>query len=158
MEEFEESHYKICCEYFEYVQSESDNTSITIEETEGIFTILLSEGFKPMYMNNTEIIQGIEFYKIIFDKVIKIKTYQEIIDTVEFFLFVNADSPYLASHYNIIQYLMKITIHLIWQLVYDLAPWLRSTPEEAIQDILDPVKTSQYQMEKIIEYIKNKRG
>lgn len=157
MEDFE-TYYKICCEYFEYVQSQSSNTSITIQETEEIFTILLSESFKPIYMDKADIIQGIEFYKMIFDKINLIKTYQELIDTVEFFMFVNANSPYLASHYNIVQYMMKIIIHLIWSLVYDLAPRLRNTPEEAIEDILDPIKTSQKELEKIIKFIKNKRN
>lgn len=51
---------------------------------------------------------------------------------------------------------MKITIHLIWQNIYELAPRLRNTPEEAIEDILVPIKTSQKEMKKIMEYIRNK--
>lgn len=58
-----ENYYKIFCEYFEYVQEQLTNTSITIVETEEIFITLLLDDFKPMYMEKFEIIQGVEFYK-----------------------------------------------------------------------------------------------
>jgi len=51
---------------------------------------------------------------------------------------------------------MKITIHLLWQLIYQLAPRLRSTPDEVIQDILNPIGSSQKEFEKIIKFIEKK--
>jgi len=52
---------------------------------------------------------------------------------------------------------LKITIHLLWQLIYALAPRLRSTPDEAIQDILNPIGSSQKEFKKNIGHIEKKR-
>lgn len=44
---------------------------------------------------------------------------------------------------------MKICIHRIWKLCYNLHPRLRNSPDEALNDIVDPIGCSQ----KILRYI-----
>lgn len=54
-----DKYFEICCEFYNYVESQSSNTSISFNETTEIFTVLLSEKFKPKYQNKSDIIEGI---------------------------------------------------------------------------------------------------
>ena len=151
--------YDDIIEYYNYIeQNASRNLDISYEETDEIFDTLLSEPMKTMYQGIEEIVQGIEFYKMIYDRTKMVKTYEELIELIKFYHFDNSDSPFLASKYNIVGHCMKIITHLQWRLCYDLAPRLRETPEEAIRDILYPTEASQKEMIKIIHHLETKLG
>ncbi len=152
-----EKYFDICCEYYDYVYSQSLNENITILEAEGIFTMLLSNEFEPMYLSNTYIIEGIKFYQVIFDKIIKITKYQDIIDIIEYFLITNANSPYLASNHNIIQFVMKIIIHLIWQKIIKFAPKINYFILET-KTYDNPKEFAQKEIVNIMNFLKEKHN
>lgn len=155
IEEFKKF-YNYCVEYYKYIEEASNDYDIQFDEVDEIFEILLSDGFKIMFEGNNEIIDGITFYKMLFDKLKLVSTYDELIDFIQLYLFDNSDSPHLSSRYNIVSYCMKMITHLEWRICYDLAPRLMRTPEEAIGDILHPIEASHREIKKIILYLEKK--
>jgi hypothetical protein len=150
--------YDAWCDYYKYVEKSSNNYNIKFEEVEEIFTTLLCENMKIMYMGNSEIILGIEFFKNIFEKQKIITNYQELIDVIKFEFVDSKDSPYLNTHYNIVGFCMKITTHLMWRLCYEFSPRLHSNPENAIFDILNPLEAFQREINVIFKFLENKYG
>jgi hypothetical protein len=148
--------FKNCCEYFTYVEEMSNEFDITEEEAEEIFTIILSDIMVLMYEGRQEIVDGIKFYKEIFERIKKIKNYHDIIDVLKFQFVDNINSPHQQPIYNMVIFCLKITTHLIWKLCYKLAPRLHPTPEGAIQDILEPVKASHREIKKIMLMLEKK--
>jgi hypothetical protein len=153
-----EKHYKKCVEYYGYVKSQSENYNISQEDVKNIFDVLLSDNFIPMYMDNKTILDGVNFYNDLFNKIIKIKSYMDIIDVIEYFFVISRESEHLMSKYNLVEFLMKISIHLIWKLVYKFAPRLHPTPEEALNDIIYPIEASQRETKKIIKLLEKKHN
>ena len=150
--------YNRCCNYYKYVEEISTDYYININEASDIFDVLQCENFVPMYMNIDEIIDGIKFYNKILEKIKLIESYSDIVDVYEYFFVTNLNSKHLESKYNIVQYTMKIIIHLLWQYLYKLAPRLMDTPEEAIGDILCPIEASQREVKKIMFYLEQKHN
>lgn len=155
-EEFKEFYDK-CVEYYQCVEDISSDVNIDIDTVDHIFETLLCDNFMIMYEENNEVIEGVRFYENIFNKIKLVTNYKELHDLVEFYLFENKDSIHLRSYYNIVGYCMKIVTHLIWSLCYELSPRWRQTPEEALNDIVDPIKTSQNELKIIIHNIEQKR-
>lgn len=148
--------FNACCEYYNYVEEMSEYYNISEEEVEEIFTTILSDGMKLMYQGIQEIVEGIEFYKMIFEKIKTIETYQDLINVVKFQFVDNANSPHQKPIHNIVIFCLKMTTHLVWQKCYDLAPRLHPIPKGALEDILYPDKASQREMKKIIEFLEEK--
>lgn len=147
--------YKVCCEYYKYVEDMSDDLDITFDEVDEIFTTLLSDVMLCMYEGKEEIINGIKFYKEIFDRQKNVTTYQELIDIIKFQHIDNKNSPHQILTHNIVIFCMKITTHLTWSLCYDLAPRLHPTPELAVMDIINPLEASQREFRKILKFLSN---
>lgn len=148
--------YDECCKYYKYVEEISTNYDITVEEIEDIFDTLLCENMMYMYQDIKEIIDGIKFYKEIFEKQKKITSRDDLVDVIKFEFIDNGKSEHIKSKYNIVGYCMKITTHYMWRICYEHSLRLHTTPEGAINDILDPTKASQKEIQKIYEYLKNK--
>lgn len=151
-------YFENCCEFFEHVKKMSEDVHITMNETEDIFDILISEEFRPMYENKNDVIEGVNFYKMLFDRLKTITTYQEIIDFVEFFMFDNEQSPHLTTHYQLIQFVSKIVIHNMWNIIYIVSPRFRNDPNDAILDIVYPIQSIQKELKKIVEHLEVKRN
>ncbi len=144
--------YESCLEYYNYIENDAvNNYNITFEELEEIFDVLLCDGFKIMYEGINKIIEGIEFYKMLFCKLKQVSTYAEFVDYIKFKFFDNFDSPHQICTYSVVEYCMKILCHIEWQICHNLAPRLRKTPEEAMFDALYPIESSQKEIEKIIK-------
>lgn len=148
--------FKNCCDYYHWVEEKSDDYDITIEEVEDIFTNILSDIMVLMYEGKQEIVDGIKFYKEIFERIKKIKNYQDIIDVLKFQFVDKINSPHQEPVHNIVVFCLKITTHLIWKFCYQHSLRLHSTPEGAIQDMLYPIKASQREMKKIIIMLEKK--
>lgn len=148
--------YMMCCEYYNYVEDMTEKLDITEEEAEEIFTTILSDGMKLMYQGKQEIIDGIEFYKMLFEKIKTIKTYQDLIEYVKYQFVDNANSPHQEPIYNMVIFCLKITTHLVWTKCYELAPRLHTDPADAIQDVINPLEASHREMKKIMEYLEKK--
>ena len=70
----------------------------------------------------------------------------------------NEESEHLSTEFIFVQALAKININLILNLCYFYHPRLRSTPGEAIEDIIYPIKSSQKIIKDVIEeYKENKK-
>lgn len=154
----DEKCYIACCEYYFYVEEMSYNYDITFEEVEDIFSTLLCENMICMYQGIGEIKSGIEFYKSIFDKQKNVSSYDELIDVMDYQFVKNYKSPHLESKYNLVGHCMKIITHLMWKLCYNYAPRLHSNPEDAIRDILYPLKASHREMKIIFDLLEKKSG
>lgn len=148
--------FKKCCEYYAYVEEMADDYDITEEEVENIFTTILSDSMVLMYEGKQEIIDGINFYKEIFERIKKIENYSGIIDVLKYQFVDNINSPHQQPIYNMVVFCLKITTHLMWKLCYQLAPRFHSRPEDAIQDILEPIKASHREMKKIMLMLEKK--
>ena len=148
--------FDACCDYYKYVEKMSDDVDITLEEVEDIFSTILSDNMIIMYEGKKEIIDGIKFYKKIFDKIKITSNYSELVELIKYQYVDNINSPHLNSHYNMVIFCTKMTTHLTWKLSYELSPRLRSTPEEAIEDILYPIRTSQKEIYNIMMMLEKK--
>ena len=150
--------YLACCEYYKHVEEISNQTEITFEQVEEIFETLLCENMIMMYQDIDEIIEGIKFYKEIFEKQKLITHYNELIDLVKFQFVDNRSSPHLESKYNLVGFCMKITTHLMWKICYDVSPRVHTNPNDAITDILYPLKASHREMKKIFAILEKEYG
>ena len=137
-------------EWYNYVIEISEHHNIKIKECDDIFETVRSDNMAIMYEEIEEVIDGVKFCCLIYDKIKIVKTYGELKKEIRFVFVENKNSIHLASKYNLIQALTKIIIHLMWQLCYNLHPRLRSTPEEALNDIVNPIECSQKIMAEIV--------
>ena len=110
-----------------------------------------------MYEGIEHVIDGVDFCYSIYNKIKNVKNYCELKQTVKLIFIDNENSEYFTSKYIIIQALTKINAHLLWRLCYNLHPRLRSSPEEAANDILNPIESSQTILRNIVEELKNKK-
>lgn len=106
--------YDNIIEYYQYIIDKSTDYYITKQECKDIFKLVKTDIMMQMYENNQDIINGVLFYCDIYDKIKKIKTYQELKEGIKYYYVDNKDSSYLESKYNIVGALMKITTHVIW--------------------------------------------
>ena len=136
------------------------------------------------YENKEKLISGINFYTDIHNKINDVTDMNKLLEVIKFFLIDNETSEHMQNEFNIVQALMKICIHKsshykenskiyanayifefflfrrdyrIWQLCYDLHPRLRKTPEEALNDIIDPIGASQKNLFDLVQMMKDKK-
>lgn len=110
--------------FYTHIQNTSQNNYATIDDINSIFTIINDNDFIPTVNNNPRILEGIKFYTIIFTKIKQVNTYIELVNLIKYFYIDNEKSQFLQSEFNLIQFLMKICIHRIWCLIFDLHPML----------------------------------
>lgn len=148
--------YEACCEYYKYVEEISNVYDVCVDDIDEIFSVLLCDNMICMYQGIQEIVDGINFYKQIFEKQKLVADYKELIEVVKFQFVDNDGSEHLRSKFNIVGFCMKIVAHFMWKLCYTFAPRFHPTPDGAIYDILNPTEASQREMKKIIEMLEKK--
>ena len=139
----DKTNIKYLQEIFSYVMEQSVNYQITKDEANHVFMIVNMDKIQPFYENRKILIDGIHYYTKLNEKINNVNTMDKLINLMRNYFVEETDKNILQNEFNMVQALMKICIHRIWQLCYDLHPRLRTTPEEAINDIIDPIKASQ---------------
>lgn len=122
--------------YFEYVKLQSQNYGVTQQQAKKIFDTLLSSQYIPLYQNIQDIIDGIKFYKSIFDKITEIQNYEDIVNIITLY------SSQEKCDYLIVQFTLKITINLLLQSIHNIVPNTEN---------LDPLVFAQNEFNKILE-------
>jgi hypothetical protein len=144
-------------ESFTYITEQSQNYNITKEEADEIFELVNSKEMQIFYGKKEKLICGINFYSDIHNKINNVTDVKELLEVIKFYFVDNENSEHMQNEFTIIQALMKICIHRIWQLCYELHQRLRTTPEEALNDIIDPLEASQKILFDLVQMIKNKK-
>jgi hypothetical protein len=139
---------------FDFIIDKSNDYDITFKECDYIFELVITENMTIMYEGMKKIISGVEFCCLIYDKIKRIETFDEFKKTIKFIFIDNEHSEHLTTEFVLVQALTKINIHLLWQLSKKFDSGIRNTPEEAVQDIINPIKSSQQFVEKIINELK----
>jgi hypothetical protein len=142
---------------FNFVMSESENVFITQVNANKVFSVATDKNTIQLYQNTKDLIDGVKFYDDINNKIKNVSDMGELIEVIKYFLVDNEDSYHCQSMFNIVQALMKICIHRIWSLCYELHPRLRNTPQEAMSDLLNPIETSQKILNEIVANIKKEQ-
>ena len=142
-------------EYFNYITECSEIYHIEDEHRNEIFEMVKTRELIFLYEEKQDLIDGVLFYCDLHDKIEKVKTLSELKQVIKFFYIDNKTSPHTTTYYNLLGALMKINIHHIWQLAYHLHPRLRSSPEEALNDIAYPIECSQKIVKDIIKEFNN---
>jgi hypothetical protein len=145
-------------EYYNYIIKCSNDYDIEFKECDEIFMNVKDEYMVFMYKEIDDLINGVNFYCDIYEKIKEIMTLNDLEQVIKFFFIDNKNSKYMSSHYDLIGALMKINIHLIWKLSYKLHPRLRNTPEEALYDIINPLESSQKIFLEILDKLKNNKN
>ena len=105
---------------FNYIRIQSDNYNITIEESNDIFNFVNNIHTQSLYEQNTKIIDGVKFWTNIYVKIIQTSNINELSQTIRFFISSCEDSEHAQQNYNIVYFLMKICVNILWQLCYKL--------------------------------------
>lgn len=111
-----------------------------------IFKLLRSDIFSinsPSMENRLDLVNGLKFYIEMFDEIIQVKNMNELKLLIKRWFIDRCDSEYMQSKYNLVQGAMKACIHQIWWLCFNIHNRLRSTPQEGINDIIDPIGVAQ---------------
>jgi hypothetical protein len=132
-----------CSIYYEYIKESSNNNYITINEVDDIFNNLLSQEFELLYIGEQESIDGVRFYKSIFDRLTLVKKYGDIIDLVEYYYFENIDNPFIKSKYNIVQYMAKLVTCILWQKINKFVP--KHMPQKELKKIVSELEIKRNQ-------------
>lgn len=142
---------------FTYIMQQSSDENITSSEANQIFSLVQSPEFQTECQQREKLLAGIAFYSKIHQNINECTDMIKLRDTVKYFFVDNANSEHMQNEYNVVQALMKICIHRIWQLCYNLHPRLRTAPRQAIDDIIDPTHSAQVILVELMKSIKEQR-
>ena len=137
---------------FLYIQQQSNNHFISPDKANEIFNMVNSDSMYMFYENKEKLIDGIKFYTKINTKINKIDDIKKLSETIKFFFITNENSEHMQNEFNVVQYLMKICTHRIWQLCYKLYPRVTNNPKKPTKE--NVIKISQENFAELLEILK----